>query len=187
MFDPYVLGLNQLVHDLGLKDVHFTGHVSDEELVSYYEVADLFLCASEHEGFCVPIVEAFYKQVPVLAFAAAAVPSTMGAAGVLFHDKDPRGVALLMDAIVSTVALQDAIVEGQTEAVGRLMATDFAGILLGFIDSIFGSPRAGAPHVSYDFWHQFDTAERLEEMRQLRPSLYQASSGLRVQADLQRV
>ena len=48
--------------------VHFTGHVSNEELSAYYEVADLFLCASEHEGFCVPLVEAFYKQVPVLAY-----------------------------------------------------------------------------------------------------------------------
>ena len=53
----------------------------------YYEVADLFLCASEHEGFCVPLVEAFYKQVPVLAYAATAVPATMDGAGVLYDDK----------------------------------------------------------------------------------------------------
>ena len=73
--------------------MHFIGHVSDEELVAYYEVADLFLCASEHEGFCVPLVEAFYKQVPVLAYAATAVPATMDGAGVLFDDKDPMHVA----------------------------------------------------------------------------------------------
>ena len=60
-----------------------------EELVAFYEIADLFLCASEHEGFCVPLVEAFYKQVPVLAYAAAAVPATMDGAGVLYHEKDP--------------------------------------------------------------------------------------------------
>ena len=53
----------------------------------FYETADLFLCASEHEGFCVPIVEAFYKQVPVLAYAATAVPSTMDGAGVLYEPR----------------------------------------------------------------------------------------------------
>ena len=84
-----------------LPHVHFIGHVSDEELVAFYEIADLFLCASEHEGFCVPLVEAFYKQVPVLAYAATAVPATMDGAGVLFDDKDPLHVAALMDAIVS--------------------------------------------------------------------------------------
>ena len=64
--------------------------MSDEELVGFYEVADLFLCASEHEGFCVPLVEAFYMQVPVLAFAATAVPATMDGAGVLFDDEGSR-------------------------------------------------------------------------------------------------
>ena len=54
-----------MIATLGNPHVHIVGHVSDEELVAFYEVADLFLCASEHEGFCVPIVEAFYKQVPV--------------------------------------------------------------------------------------------------------------------------
>ena len=55
---------------LGVTNVHFTGHVSDAELTAYYDVADLFLCASAHEGFCVPIVESFYKQIPVVAYAA---------------------------------------------------------------------------------------------------------------------
>ena len=61
--------LHALVARLGTPDVHFLGHVSNEELSALYDVADLFLCASEHEGFCVPIVEAFYKRVPVLAYA----------------------------------------------------------------------------------------------------------------------
>src|SRR5207248_213173 len=119
---------------LGTPHVHFVGHVSDEELVAFYEIADLFLCASEHEGFCVPLVEAFYKQVPVLAYAATAVPSTMDGAGVLFEDRDPLHVARLMDAVVSDVALQDQIVAGQLAAVDRLRSKDFAGALLGFVD-----------------------------------------------------
>jgi glycosyltransferase involved in cell wall biosynthesis len=174
LFERYLASLNQLAAELNLSNVHFTGHVSDEELVAFYDVADLFLCASEHEGFCVPLVEAFYKQVPVLAYAATAVPHTMDGAGVLFDDKDPRHVAALMDAILSDAALQDAIVEGQTAAVGRLQARDFRGTLLGFVERILASPRAPGPKVAVDFWHQFDAAQAIEELRQVRPALYKA-------------
>lgn len=173
-FERYLTALNDLVGRLGNDHVHFAGHVSDEELVAFYDVADLFLCASEHEGFCVPLVEAFYKQVPVLAYAATAVPATMDGAGVLFEGKDPAKVAALMDAIVSNPALQDRIVEGQLEAVDRLRAKDFAGTLLCFVDRILSAPRAPAPRVTFDFWRQFDAAEELEELRLYRPSIYKA-------------
>jgi glycosyltransferase involved in cell wall biosynthesis len=159
---------------LGLSHVYFVGHVSDEELVAFYEAADLFLCASEHEGFCVPLVEAFHMQVPVLAFAATAVPATMDGAGVLFEGKDPMHVAALMDAIVSNVTLQDAIVEGQLAAAERLRSKDFEGMLLGFMHQILAAPRAPAPRVTFDFWHQFDAAQALEELRLYRPSIYKA-------------
>ncbi len=173
-FERYVASLHHLVASLDTPHVHFVGHVSDEELVAMYEVADLFLCASEHEGFCVPLVEAFYMEVPVLAYAATAVPSTMDGAGVLYEDKDPMHVAALMDAIVSNHALQDAIVEGQLAAVRRLRAKDFAGTLLGFVDRILAAPRASAPRVTYDFWNQFDAAQQLEELRMYRPAIYKA-------------
>jgi len=173
-FERYVASLHQLVARLGTPHVHFAGHVSDEELVAFYDVADLFLCASEHEGFCVPLVEAFYKEVPVLAYAATAVPSTMDGAGVLFEDRDPVQVAQLIDAIVSDASLQDRIVDGQLAAVGRLRAKDFAGTLLGFVDAILAKPRAAGPHVTFDFWGQFDAAEELEELRLFRPAIYKA-------------
>jgi glycosyltransferase involved in cell wall biosynthesis len=173
-FERYLASINELAAALGASHVHFSGHVPDEELVAFYDVADLFLCASEHEGFCVPIVEAFYKQVPVLAYAATAVPSTMDGAGVLYDDKDPMHVAALMDAIVSNASLQDAIVDAQLAAVARLRAKDFAGTLLGFVDEILRRPRAGVPHVTFDFWNQFDAAQQLEELRLYRPAIYQA-------------
>jgi glycosyltransferase involved in cell wall biosynthesis len=173
-YERYLASLHQLSAALGASHVHFLGHVSDEELVAYYETADLFLCASEHEGFCVPLVEAFYKEVPVLAYAATAVPGTMDGAGVLYEDKDPRYVAALMDAIVSNCTLQDAIVREQLEAVQRLMAQDFQGTLFGFVDEILGSPRAPRPRVAFDFWQQFDLAQELEELRLYRPAIYKA-------------
>jgi glycosyltransferase involved in cell wall biosynthesis len=173
-FERYLSSLHQLVARLGASHVHFTGHVSDEELVAFYDVADLFLCASEHEGFCVPIVEAFYKQVPVLAYAATAVPSTMDGAGILFENRDPIHVAALMDEIISNASLQDQIVDGQLAAVARLQSKDFAGTLLGFVDRILAGPRAPAPHVAFDFWGQFDAAQELEELRMYRPAIFQA-------------
>jgi glycosyltransferase involved in cell wall biosynthesis len=174
LFERYFAALTHLVAELGLTHVHFTGHIADEELVAYYDVADLFLCASEHEGFCVPLVEAFYKQVPVLAYAATAVPVTMDGAGVLFEDKDPLHVAGLIDGILSDNSLQDTIIEGQLEAVDRLRAQDFDRTLLGFVERILASPRADPAHVSFDFWRQFDAAEELEALRQVRPSIYKA-------------
>jgi L-malate glycosyltransferase len=173
-FERYLASLHQLVAALDLTHVHFVGHVSDEELVAFYEIATLFLCASEHEGFCVPLVEAFYKQVPVLAYAATAVPSTMDGAGVLFAEKDPGHVALLVDTIVSDPRLRDAIVGSQLAAVDRLRSKDFGGTLIGFIDRILASPRTPRPHVAFDFWHQFDAAQELEELRLYRPGIYKA-------------
>jgi glycosyltransferase involved in cell wall biosynthesis len=174
LFERYFAALTHLVDELQLTNVHFVGHVSNAELVAYYELADLFLCASEHEGFCVPLVEAFYKQVPVLAYAATAVPATMDGAGVLFDTKEPTRVAELMDAILSDAALQDLIVDGQLDAVDRLRAKDFEGTLLRLVDEILSSPRRGEPHVAFDFWQQFDRAEALEEIRKFRPSAFKA-------------
>jgi L-malate glycosyltransferase len=173
-FERYLASLQQLIASLGLSNVHFSGQVSDEELVAYYDVADLFLCASEHEGFCVPLVEAFYTQVPVLAYAATAVPATMDGAGVLYDDKDPRVVASLMDAIVSNTPLQDRIVDAQLAAVDRLRAKDFGGTLLGFVDRILAMPRLPRARVAIDFWTEFDAAAELEELRLYRPAIFKA-------------
>ena len=95
-----------------------------------------------------PLVEAFYKQVPVLAYAATAVPSTMDGAGVLFDDKNPAHVAALMDAILSDPDLQDAIVDGQLAAVDRLQAKDFDGTLLRFVDRILSGAALRARRAS---------------------------------------
>jgi len=173
-FERYLVMLHDLVARLRLADVHFTGHISNEELIAYYHVADVFLCASEHEGFCVPLMEAFYKRVPVLAWARTAVPATMDGAGILYDSADPEDVAALIDLVVSDVSLQERILAGQDSALQRLRARDFGGTLLGFIDQVRRSPRRPAPLVTFDFWQQYDATERLEYLRTMRPSLYKA-------------
>ena len=173
-FERYVAMLNQLVAELRVNDVHFLGHVTNEELVAYYDLADVFLCASEHEGFCVPLVESFYMGVPVIAYAATAVPATMDGAGVLISDKDPVHVAALIDRIVTDRALQDRIVCLQDAALRRLVAKDFGGTLLRFIDDVERMPRTPHPPVTFDFWEQVKLAERLEETRRYRPAAFDA-------------
>ena len=173
-FERYLDMLHALVARLGTPDVHFLGHVSNEELSALYDVADVFLCASEHEGFCVPLVEAFHKGVPVLAYAATAVPATMDGAGVLYDTKDPAEVARILDAVVTDARIEDAIVASQDAALARLRAKDFAATLLGFVERVLEQPAQPAPEVAFDFWAQFDQFERLEELRQYRPALYRA-------------
>ena len=173
-FEKYLALLTGMLARLGTPDVHILGHVSNEQLTALYDVADLFLCASEHEGFCVPIVEAFYKQVPVLAFAATAVPATMDGGGVLYDTKDPAEIARVMDAILSDRGLEAAIVASQDQALDRLRQKDFTGTLLGYVEQMLQAPPRPAPEVAFDFWAQFDQYERLEELRQYRPALYLA-------------
>ena len=83
----YSDALYGLVDDLGLTAaVTFAGPVTDAELAAYYDDADVFVCLSRHEGFCVPLLEAMRHDVPVVALAAGAVPDTVGDAGVLLED-----------------------------------------------------------------------------------------------------
>lgn len=173
-FDLYFAMLQQLVARLHLPDVFFMGHVSNEELSAFYDVADLFLCASEHEGFCVPLMEAFHKRVPVLAYAATAVPATMDGGGVLYETKDPAHVATLMQAVLDDEDLVEAILASQDAALGRMKAQDFDGTLLRFVREALAAPPGVAPEVSFDFWDQFALQEQLEEVRQYRPSALRA-------------
>jgi glycosyltransferase involved in cell wall biosynthesis len=173
-FERYLAMLQALVARLGTPDVHFLGHVSNEELTALYDVADLFLCASEHEGFCVPIIEAFYKRVPVLAYAATAVPATMDGGGVLYDTKDAFEIARLMEAVLDDTRIEAAVLQSQDAALQRLRGRDFDATLLRFVDAALAAPPRDAPEVAWDFWQQFDQFERLEELRQFRPALYRA-------------
>jgi glycosyltransferase involved in cell wall biosynthesis len=173
-FERYLSMLYQFIKDIGASDVHFLGHVSNEELTAYYELAEVFLCASEHEGFCVPLVEAFHMAVPVLAYAATAVPATMDGAGLLYTEKDPLYVSGLIDAIAGNDELRARVVEGQDAALDRLEARDFGGTLLQFVDQMLASPRRPHPPVAFDFWDQVKLLEELEDIWLYRPAAYRA-------------
>ena len=173
-FERYLTMLHNFIARLGAQDVHLIGHVSNEQLTAYYELADVFVCASEHEGFCVPLIESFHMGVPVIAYAAAAVPSTMDGAGVLYTNKDPLHVAGLINAVVDSPEVTARIVDGQYAALERLEAKDFGATLLQHLDSVLAAPRREHPPVAFDFWDQVDRAEEYDEIKQYRPAAYQA-------------
>ena len=91
----------------------FTGPVPDAELAAYYRHAHAYVSLSEHEGFCVPLVEAMSMDVPVLAYGAAAVPETLGGAGVCFTPKDLEQAAELLGALVYDEDLRAQVIAGQ--------------------------------------------------------------------------
>jgi glycosyltransferase involved in cell wall biosynthesis len=173
-FDGYLAQLHALIAALGVADVHILGQITNEELTALYDIADLFLCASEHEGFCVPLVESFYKRVPVLAYAATAVPATMDGGGILYETQDPRRVAALMDSVLADAELEQRVLRAQDEALDRLRAQDFGRLTVGFVEQVLAAPRRPPARVAYDFWRQFRLAEELEEIRQTRPAAFRA-------------
>jgi glycosyltransferase involved in cell wall biosynthesis len=100
-------------HGLRRDRVIFTGAVPDEELAIYYRYADVYISLSEHEGFCVPLVEAMAAGVPVLAYAAAAVPDTLGGAGVQFSPKDLEFTAELLGELAFNDTVRSEVIAGQ--------------------------------------------------------------------------
>ncbi len=114
-FPAYTKSLINTARDLGLEEVVFTGKVSPAELRAYYRTASLFLSMSEHEGFGVPLLEAIFHRLPIIAFAGAAVPETLGGAGVLLSEKRPEETAALIHRLLSDPDLREKVLRSQDQ------------------------------------------------------------------------
>lgn len=104
-FDDGLPGYNELLKSLIQKyrlnnNIQFIGEINDSILMSYYLGSDLFLCASEHEGFCVPIVEAQYFNLPIVAVNECAIPDTLGRNQLLCR-RDPKILAAALYTLKS--------------------------------------------------------------------------------------
>jgi glycosyltransferase involved in cell wall biosynthesis len=107
----YWSALERFVDGLGLSGVvRLAGSVSDVELEGLYRSADVFVCLSEHEGFCVPLLEAMAHGVPVVALGAAAVPETLGDAGLVLGSKRPGLVAEAVGRVMRDAGLRARLV-----------------------------------------------------------------------------
>lgn len=117
--ERYVEALRRYAVDLGLGDaVSFATGVSHEQLAAYYRAADAFVCLSEHEGFCIPLLEAMYHEIPVVAYAAAAVPETLGDAGLLLPDKQPLTVSTAVARVLGDDGLRRELVAAGRRRLG---------------------------------------------------------------------
>ena len=134
--ERYHAALLALVDRLGTKDVHFSGHIPFSELLAYFELADVYLSLSEHEGFGVPILEAFYREIPVIGFDAGAVGETMNGGGVLIREKDFLRIAGIIDVLVRDEGLRRAAVSGQRKALERYGRENVAAILRQHIEEV---------------------------------------------------
>lgn len=107
-FGSYSQAVVDYVEQLGLDDAVFVHQgLSDEELTEQYTRADVFVCVSDHEGFCVPLIEAMHHGIPVIAYDSTAVGGTLGDAGLLLPTKSPDVVADAVARVASDHALSD--------------------------------------------------------------------------------
>ena len=119
--------------ELQLKNVDLVGSVRQDELNAYYEVSRAFLCLSDHEGFCIPLLEAMTHDLPVVAYAAGAVPETMDGAGVLVHEKRFDLIAEVLGRVAEDEPLRAAILKGQRDRLARYEKQDLAADLKRFL------------------------------------------------------
>jgi len=92
--------------------------VTHEELIAYYAGADAFVCLSNHEGFCVPLIESMYHRLPIVAYTNTAVPETVQSAGLVLPNKEPVRVAAAIDRVVTDPALRSVLAQAASERVG---------------------------------------------------------------------
>lgn len=135
-FMPYYDALQDLATRLGLDEVIFPGHVSQAELNAYYRVADCFVCASEHEGFCVPIFEAIHRGLPVIAYPAAAIPYSTGTGVLLLDDKSPEMVAETIDRVLTDSRLRRRLLARQRRLLEALEPEGLVQRLLDQLDDV---------------------------------------------------
>lgn len=133
------LGLVRIqARNLGLRDVHFLGAVTPHQLVACYRVGSVFLCMSDHEGFCIPLLESMYFDVPIMAYAAGAVPETLDGAGVLFTEKRHEWTAEMMGRLVRDTGFRDSILAGQRDRLQRYRDQDLEAMLRGYLAPLLG-------------------------------------------------
>lgn len=136
--ETYSRALRAMSRVVGLREPHLLGRISDEELSALYVRADVFLTLSEHEGFCVPVIEAMATGVPVVASDRAAIPSTLGGAGVLVEDPDdPVAVAAVLDRVVRDRELRTLMIG---RGVGRARRLAAPSSLPQFLDALAQVP-----------------------------------------------
>lgn len=115
--DPFYQQLRAQVAALGLHGrVLFAGSVSESALRAWYETSNVFVSLSEHEGFCVPLIEAMMFDLPIVASATSAIPETLGASGLLVsNEAGPREIAGIIAVLLADADIRGVLIAAQRE------------------------------------------------------------------------
>lgn len=156
--EDYVDEIRQEAKRLAIETkISLTGKVSNDELWNHYGRAGLFICMSQHEGFGVPLLEAMAAGLPVIARAEAAVPETMGGAGILLDDSEPWTVAALAHLVADDDDFRHRLVAHQDQRMSRIEAFDIDSALR----SIVSEAANGARDLSVQIQGPFETSYSL--------------------------
>ncbi len=136
--ERYQQSVQALADKWGLRpsEFLFTGHVSFQDLLACYRCSDVFISMSEHEGFGVPLVESMLMELPVLAYAAAAVPDTLGGAGIQFREKRYEELAEMAHLLTVDESLRNAVIESQQARLERFHPNRVEADLLGYLEEV---------------------------------------------------
>lgn len=122
----YSFALKELAYELNLAHaINFVGCLDDSELKALYENCSTYICMSEHEGFCLPVVEAMHFGMPVVSFSSSALTETVGSGGILISEKRPAEIAALIQRINTDQALKAKLVQAGKERVKALSFSAF--------------------------------------------------------------
>ena len=130
----YYLTLRMLVHELDVPNVCFERFASPAGLSAYYDIADVFVSPSRHEGYCLPLIEAMSKNVPVIARNTGGIPEALGGAGVMYDDLSAAELAQLVRRVVADGRLKQTVLESQRRRIAEISARcpeDEVKVLLG--------------------------------------------------------
>lgn len=135
--ESYAEQLRRQLKERGLEQaVWMPGKISGPELAAAYRRSAALVCASEHEGFCVPLLEAMAFDVPVVAYHAAAVPETLGGAGILLDSKDPEIWCEVIAELRRDTAFREGVLQKQRERMAEFQAERSGSRLLELIEGL---------------------------------------------------
>ena len=148
--DPYAAHLRGIIESNGLAEsVTIAGSIHDSQLAAYYRTAHLFWSMSEHEGFCVPLVEAMWFDIPIVAYRNTAVPETLGDAGLIFTCKsDLDQLAALSWLVIIDADLRQKLIKAQRRRRTNYLPERTARVLRSIATQLFHHQEASYEHIS---------------------------------------
>ncbi|MCK5220761.1 MAG: glycosyltransferase family 4 protein [Candidatus Aminicenantes bacterium] len=121
---------------LTAEDILFTGHIRFDEFLAVYKISNVYLSMSEHEGFCLPVMESFKMDLPVAAFDAGAIKEKVGDGGVIFDTKEPEKVAGILEFLINNGKAREKLIKSGNRRLDEYAEASDPSKLLELLGSI---------------------------------------------------